>query len=109
MRKGARALIIKDDNILLIHRIKNGEEYYVLPGGAIESDETPEDVAIRECKEETNLNCKINKKLWDIEENVKGEIKTGVYFYLESTLPVIPFRLCANVGHTPGIGVSVRV
>lgn len=26
------AIIIKDDKILLIHRIKNGQEYFVFPG-----------------------------------------------------------------------------
>ncbi len=29
------AVIIKDDKILLIRRIKNGQEYYVFPGGGV--------------------------------------------------------------------------
>ena len=40
--KTARGVIIKNNKILLIHRLKKGEEYFVLPGGGIEDGETPE-------------------------------------------------------------------
>lgn len=54
-RTRATALIIQDGNILLIHRINNGEEYWVFPGGGIEEGETPEEAVVREVKEETGL------------------------------------------------------
>jgi len=56
------AIILKDDKILLIHRKKNGEEYWVFPGGGVEDTETPEQGIIREVKEETGLDvlkCKL--------------------------------------------------
>jgi 8-oxo-dGTP pyrophosphatase MutT (NUDIX family) len=53
MRAGV--IIIQNNQILLIHRRKNGLEYFVLPGGGVEAGETPEQAAVREAKEETGL------------------------------------------------------
>lgn len=56
MRRGRASLIvIKDGKVLLIHRFKSEEEYWVLPGGGIEGDETGEEAGKRELKEETGL------------------------------------------------------
>jgi len=52
----AVGIIIKNKKILLIHRIKDGKEYYVFPGGAIEKGESPEEAVIREIKEELSIN-----------------------------------------------------
>ena len=49
------AIIIKNNEILLMHRKKNGEEYWVFPGGGVEDTETAEQAIIREVTEETNL------------------------------------------------------
>lgn len=49
------AIILRDNKILLIHRRKNGEEYWVFPGGGVEDTETAEKGIIREVKEETGL------------------------------------------------------
>lgn len=51
----ASAIIIKGSRILLIHRKKVGEEYWVFPGGGVEDGETAEEACIREVKEETSL------------------------------------------------------
>ena len=42
-----RAIIIKGDKILLMHRKKDGEEFWVYPGGHLELGETPEQAMIR--------------------------------------------------------------
>jgi len=47
--------IIKDDKLLLIHRFKNGDEYWVIPGGGVEDEENLNEALIREVKEETSL------------------------------------------------------
>ena len=80
MKTASRVIILKNNKILFIHRIKHGEEYYVLPGGAIEKNESPEEAAIREIKEETNFDIKIGSLLWELEENLNGEIRRGYYF-----------------------------
>jgi len=57
--KRVSAIIIKKEKILLIHRIKPGTEYFVLPGGSVEASENNRDALLREVKEETGLdeNC----------------------------------------------------
>ena len=51
----ASAIITKDGNIALIHRLNHHQEYWVLPGGGIERGETPQQAVTREVKEETGL------------------------------------------------------
>lgn len=64
MIQNSRVLIGKEDKILLIHRVNKGREYYVIPGGHVENGETPILAAIREIKEETNLDIRISELLW---------------------------------------------
>jgi 8-oxo-dGTP diphosphatase len=49
------AIIKKDQKILLIHRFKNGDEYWVFPGGGVESGETNDEALVREVMEEASL------------------------------------------------------
>ena len=49
------AICIKDDQILLMRRVKNGQEYYVCPGGGRDEEETLEQTVVREIQEETTL------------------------------------------------------
>ncbi len=58
----ATAVVIKGDQVLLIHR-KNENEYYVFPGGGVEKGEDPEQAVLRELKEETTIEVKIIKLL----------------------------------------------
>ena len=53
--KRVGAVLRRGDEVLLIHRHKNGEEYWVLPGGGVEDEETNEEALIREVMEETSL------------------------------------------------------
>lgn len=60
----AVAIIVNDDKILVIHRINNGKEYFVFPGGGVENGETVEQAVLREVQEETALEVKIEKLLY---------------------------------------------
>ncbi|MFH0853085.1 MAG: NUDIX domain-containing protein [bacterium] len=66
----ANVLIKDQEKILLMHRIKNGAEYFVLPGGSVESGESIIDAAIREAKEETGLDVSIDKELWQFHNDM---------------------------------------
>ncbi|MDC2866475.1 NUDIX hydrolase [Bacillus sp. S10(2024)] len=56
------ALIYDDNDHILIVKNKKGDSYYwSLPGGAVEGDETLEEAAIREVKEETGFNIAVDK------------------------------------------------
>ena len=52
MRAGVILYNPQTKQILLIHRWKNGEEYFVIPGGRAESGETAVQAAQREIQEE---------------------------------------------------------
>ncbi len=54
-RHRAGAIVIHHGAVLLMHRVKEGREYYVVPGGGIEGDESPEMACVREMLEETGL------------------------------------------------------
>lgn len=69
----AVAVIVKNKKILLIHRIKNGKEYYVFPGGAIKKEESSKEAVIREIKEELCLDIKLDKLLFQIENQGRQE------------------------------------
>ena len=53
----ARGIIFKDGKLVVLKRVKNGETYYVFPGGHIDEGEISRDAAVREVKEETNVAC----------------------------------------------------
>ncbi len=71
----ARAVIIKEDEIILLYRKKNKnnkiKEYYALPGGHIEQNETKEECVIREVKEELSIDIKVLKYLGTVEKKHK--------------------------------------
>lgn len=55
MRRAARSIIRKDDQILVMHRNKFGQEYDILIGGGVEMGEDPSQAALREIAEETGI------------------------------------------------------
>ncbi len=77
MRQRVGVFIVNSGTVLLIHRIKNGEEYYAVPGGGMEPGEAEQETATREIKEETGLDVVLSKKLGTLE--LDGETQ---YFYI---------------------------
>ncbi len=77
MRHRATVFVLDKNRVLLIHRFKNGNEYYVIPGGGIEEGETPSDAAVRELKEETSLGIVLGEKIGELEEDSNRQ-----YFYV---------------------------
>lgn len=55
MGKAARAIIIENDKLLVMHRNKQGSQYYTLVGGRVSENENTEQALVREVKEETGL------------------------------------------------------
>ena len=53
-----------------MHRIRAGVEFFAVPGGMVENGETPEQAAIREAKEETNLDVVLGGKLFDFQREI---------------------------------------
>jgi bis(5'-nucleosidyl)-tetraphosphatase len=85
-------IIIKDNKVLLIKSLK---DEYGFPKGHMENEETEIETAIRETKEETNINVKIiNNKRYVINYIVKNNVHKDVIYYLAK--PIEPINLIAQ-------------
>ncbi len=51
VRTGCRGILLKDSQILLVHELKN--DFFMIPGGGLEEEESLEDCCVRELQEET--------------------------------------------------------
>jgi 8-oxo-dGTP diphosphatase len=87
-RLTSAVLVVHDGKYLLAERNKeNYNGYWVIPGGGVKFGETLQDAAIREVKEETNLDVEIIKKIGYNEIiNVPGNYHSIVFFYLAKPL-----------------------
>ncbi len=68
-RKAVRAVILKDDNILLVHTNKGDFKF---PGGGMNKEESQEQTLIREVKEETGY--------------IVGDVKEKIGVFIERSL-----------------------
>ena len=92
-RVSSRGIIIEDDNVYAMfrRRIKDDgtiKEYYVIPGGGINENETLEENVIREMKEEFSVDVKI-----------KGYLGKD-----ESDETIAHFFSCSIINGTPKLG-----
>lgn len=72
-RVSGRAILIHNDEVYLMfrRRIKDGKvtEYYAIPGGGKEENETIEECVAREIKEEFNLDVEVLEQLGTVEDD----------------------------------------
>ena len=92
-RVSSRGIIIEDDNVYAMfrRRIKDDgiiKEYYVIPGGGINENETLEENVIREMKEDFSVDVKI-----------KGYLGKD-----ESDETIAHFFSCSIINGTPKLG-----
>lgn len=78
LRYASRAVIIKDNKILLSHEAKN--DLWMIPGGGLENDETARDAAIREVREETGHIIEVGDLILEIDEYY-GDNKFVTYYF----------------------------
>jgi len=73
MSQTARAIIFNDDGkLLMVERHKDGDHYFVLPGGHVDEGESPEQATTREVMEETGLTVTVDKLLYTSSDDVYG-------------------------------------
>lgn len=81
MKKRAAVVLNAGNEILLLHRIRYGKEYWVIPGGSMEQGESLLECAIREIREE--LECEIQESqlvyLYELENQGREE----TYYWCE--------------------------
>ena len=61
IRNSAKAIIIKEDQVLAIEHLDSDGEWYVLPGGGQRAGETLEAALLRECFEEIGVKIRIGQ------------------------------------------------
>ena len=66
MKERYRAIIIKNDSILLMKRQKNGKTFYVFPGGMREENETEKECVKRELEEEFGIIIEPKQIIYEI-------------------------------------------
>jgi len=73
-----QGLIIRDDKILLIrgYEIRTGISFWVIPGGHREAGESEEECIVREMREETHLEVRVEQLL--MEQPFPPDISEGV-------------------------------
>lgn len=67
IRNRGTAIIVQEGKIALIKRIRDGETYYVFPGGRIEEGETPEEATKREAYEELGVHIEVEHLIAKVE------------------------------------------
>ena len=97
--------IVQDDQVLLLHHVmpQHNKRFWGLPGGGVEEDETPEQAAIREAKEETCLDIEL--------ADFRHGYKTKNSPFYEEILTFIGYPVGGNarVGHDPEEGMEAIV
>ena len=87
-----RGIVLKDEDVLVMFRKKNGEEYYVFPGGHMREGEDPVDTTVREIYEETTVKVKNLELAFEFKNYVKKKKVKIDYYYVakwESGEPVL--------------------
>lgn len=67
MRNRGSVVIIENNKLCLIKRVRNNTVYYVFPGGGIKAGETPKEAANREAIEELGVIVELKDCLAEIE------------------------------------------
>ena len=80
MHTSVRGIIKNDDGIILIHRIKKNSDveirdYYVVPGGKMELNESEEETVKREIFEELGIYVRVGTRLLEIYNDFDDSIQ----------------------------------
>lgn len=81
-------ILVREDQILLVRHEKNGNSYYLLPGGGMEFGETASQALIREFQEEVGLSVDVGKLVMvqdSIPPNLHRQV-LNLYFLAHSSI-----------------------
>ena len=97
-------IIVEDGKVLLV---QEKEGHWGLPKGHVEGNETYEETAIREVKEETNLDVEIDSsKVFKINYIIDNKIDKTVYFFPARTASGIAQRQESEISEIKWVPVK---
>ncbi len=108
MRTAVRGVVVLEGKLVLMHRIKNGEEYWVLPGGGVEGDESYEETVIREMEEEVGIKVKPVKEIVRVKFGAPLETNDFSTINIPGWEAMDIFYLCEYVSGEIGSGMGVE-
>jgi len=80
-RISAGAIVEHDDRVLLVRHNRPGHyDFWVCPGGGVRGDESLDQAAVREVREETGLEVRISKLLY-VEELISPECRYVKFWF----------------------------
>lgn len=75
-----RTLVVHDGCLLVMRRIRQGEEYYTLCGGRVEPGETPEQACAREVMEESTVDILVEREISRMQDIREGIPNTHIIY-----------------------------
>lgn len=81
----AGVLLLSDQGVAAIERIRDGQHYHVLPGGRVDPGETSAEAAVREAREELGLEVRLVGRIADVvardglQHYYAAEVVSGVF------------------------------
>jgi ADP-ribose pyrophosphatase YjhB (NUDIX family) len=69
----AQSIVTRNGKILIVKHQQDGVEWWCLPGGAVETGETPQQAAIRELAEECNVRGRVVRRI-SLQESMDDDI-----------------------------------
>lgn len=79
-RVSSRAIVFIDRKVVLIHRKRDGVEYWVTPGGKVEEGEMIEEAVKREVREEVGIDVQVGEKALQVTNHVYEEDNEQHFF-----------------------------
>ncbi len=79
-RVSSRAIIFVGRKVVLIHRKRDGLEYWVTPGGKVEEGESLKDTAKREVREEIGIDVEVGEKVLQVTNRAYDEDSEQHFF-----------------------------
>ncbi|EKD84384.1 MAG: NUDIX hydrolase [uncultured bacterium] len=102
LRNSAKALIIRDGQVLCTRNRDLLGDFYLLPGGGQNHGETLKDAVIRECREEIGAAVEVGH-LYFVREYISANHELAEY---DDSIHQIEFMFACRLLEEPGVGGS---